>query len=59
MGEQGLHSYGTVSKSNVLFVNWMPLVGCAAYCWRVCYGGYVNVKECELCVTSFAVLLKK
>jgi len=44
-GEQGLHSNGTVSKNNVLFVNWMALVGCAAYCWRVCDGGYMNVKE--------------
>jgi len=48
-GEQGLHSNGTVTKSNVLLVNWMPLVGCASYCWRVCDGGYMNVKEWVMC----------
>lgn len=51
--------YENFSISNVLFVNWMPPVGCAAYCRRVRYGGYMNVKECKLCVTSLAVPLKK
>jgi len=27
----------------------MPLVGCASYCWGVCDGGYMNVKEWAMC----------